>query len=84
MISFVFLPSVLPEDISSDSDDEGVVTIKSPIRVSPDRHRRRSGERKSRRERDKDSAKTKMLSVKDRLFVSKKVILGKYNRCGLD
>lgn len=68
--------SVPPEDISSDSDDaeEDVApTIRSPIRVSPERGGRRSRDRKGRRDRDKDSSQAK-ISVKDRLFVSKKEI----------
>jgi hypothetical protein len=64
--------------------EEGVTTIKSPIRVSPERRGHRNREGKGRRERDKDGSKTKILSVKDRLFVSKKTILGEYIGCGLE
>ena len=58
-------------DISSDSDsaEKSVGAISSPIRVTPDRDR---GDRKGRRRGDKDRGKK--LSVKDRLFVSKKTI----------
>ena len=80
--------SVPPEDISSDSDDnveEGVApTIRSPIRVSPERSDRRSRDRKGRHDRDRDKESSKTLSVKDRLFVSKKTILGEYSGCGLE
>lgn len=65
-------PLVSPEDISSDSnsDKEGVA-ISSPIRVTPDRDRSRKGGRR----RGKDGrGGGKKLSVKERLFVSRKTI----------
>ena len=50
------------------------VAISSPIRVSPDRHRRRDRKSGHRRESLSSTAKSKQLSVKDRLFVSRKTI----------
>ena len=68
-------PLVSPEDISSDSDgyaEEGVA-IRSPIRVTPERDRSR---KRHRHDHDKERAQSSKLSVKDRLFVSKKSIIG--------
>ena len=61
------------EDISSDSDSEKNMTINSPIRVTPDRDRR-DRKRGRRHTSEKDGSRGKKLSVKERLFVSKKAI----------
>lgn len=76
---------VSPEDISSESsaepDDNKGVAISSPIRVTPDRKVEREGKKGSlskwRGEKGRSSAtpgSSNKLSVKERLFVSRKTI----------